>query len=156
MKFKKMKKIKGIGFIFIFILGLMVLVVLRAANRNLFKRDANVAVEAAKSNRVLQSEYEANKNRYFIIDFRSEEIFRANPYQNSVHIPFQNLLDEENLESIKKVKTEILLVASDPGISAKAWVILNQLSFDNVYLLSETEGEVLKYRFQPDTMVRLE
>jgi hypothetical protein len=41
--------------------------------------------------------------------------------------------------------------------ASKAWVILNQLGYQNVVVLSPEENpEQLKYKFQPDTMVRLE
>lgn len=152
----KMKIFKSLQLVVFFIVIIVILVAVRTYNKNLFKRDSKTAVEASKNNHISVSELEALENSYLIIDLR-EEITNSNQIQKSVHIPFENILEKTNWELLENSESDILLYANDLAVSAKAWVILNQLNFENVYILSEEENpEVLKYKFQPDTMVRLE
>jgi len=66
-------------------------------------------------------------------------------------------LDKANQTILKESKDEIILYSADVSTTAKVWVILNQLGFKKLLILSPDEQpEVFKYKFQPDTTVRLE
>lgn len=68
-------------------------------------------------------------------------------------VPFDKLMEESTIQTLKETQGKILLVSDDNSQTAKAWVILNQMGIKNVFLLSNEENaEVLKYEFQPDTI----
>ena len=75
----------------------------------------------------------------------------------SVNIPFEELLEKPNRKILDQTKGEIVLYSKDVSTTSKAWVILNQLGFQDVLILRNSENtEVFNYKFQPDTTARLE
>lgn len=154
-----MKGIKSLGLILGFIAIILVLVVLRISNQNLFKKDANIAIEASKNgaNLILQEDLKNNSAEYLLVDLSNANNSGTPPVENEVKIPFENLLDKNNQKILKETDLKIVLFSKDISESAKAWVILNQLNFKNLYILqTDKNEEVLKYKFQPDTLARLE
>ncbi|MDX8338112.1 hypothetical protein SLH46_02885 [Draconibacterium sp. IB214405] len=132
------------------LLLLLILVLVRTFNSNLFKRNVSEALTTEMTVSV-QNMNELSGN------FNIVELNENQRFPNSMMIPFDKLLQKENKEKLASLDGKILLYSSDIATSSKAWVILNQLDFDDVYILSDEENpEVLKYKFQPDTTVELE
>lgn len=151
-----MGKLSNLKIVLLVLVVVLVLVIVKTVGKDGFKQDAKSAVEAADSNNFMISvnEIENNKTQYLIVDLNESVSSR---FENSLKIPFEELLEESSLKQLKETENKILLVASDISITAKAWVILNQLDIKNVFILSnEDNPEVLKYEFQPDTVARLE
>ncbi|WP_297094322.1 hypothetical protein [uncultured Draconibacterium sp.] len=144
---------KNIIWILGVLLILVVLVLVRTFNANLFKRNVSEAISTTTEMTVSMQELSELKDSYTIVELGAEN----QRFQNSVAIPFDKLLDKGNKEKLASLDGKILLYSSNIATSSKAWVILNQLEFDGVYILSDEENpEVLKYKFQPDTTIRLE
>ncbi|WP_372650506.1 hypothetical protein [Draconibacterium sp.] len=142
---------KNITWILGVLLVLFVLVLVRTFNPNLFKRNVSEALTTEMTVSV-QELSELNDN-YNIVELDTEN----QRFPNSLVLPFGQLLEKENKEKLSSFDGKILLYSSDISTSSKAWVILNQLEFDRVYILSDEENpEALKYKFQPDTTIRLE
>lgn len=132
---------------------LLILVLVRTFNSNLFKRNVNEAL--TDTNEVTISVQELNnlQEDYFIVELDAVN----QRFPNSMAIPFNQLLLKENKEKLESLDGNILLYSVDIATSSKAWVILNQLEFKEVFILSEEKNpEALKYEFQPDTTIRLE
>jgi hypothetical protein len=132
------------------------LLIINTVGKNAFKHDAKSTIVAVNSNNFMISanDLEKNKSEYLIVEMDESGSQR---FENSLKISFEKLLDELNLQKLKLTESNILLVSADNSTSVKAWVILNQLNFENVFVLCEDENpEVLKYKFQPDTAARLE
>lgn len=144
--------IRKLSWIIAFLLLIVVLVLVRTFNPNLFKRNVNDALKVAQQNTVSVQELGNMKVDYTIIEFDEDRHFN-----NSVSIAFKTLTEKENREKLESINGDILLYSKDISTSSKAWVILNQLGFDSVFILSEEENpEVLKYKFRPDTTIRPE
>ncbi|WP_319482700.1 hypothetical protein [uncultured Draconibacterium sp.] len=142
---------KNITWILGVLILLLVLVLVRTFNSNLFKRNVSEALTTEMT--VSVQELSALKDNYNIVELDAEN----QRFPNSLVMPFNQLLEKENKEKLASFDGKILLYSSDISTSSKAWVILNQLGFDGVYILSDEENpEVLKYKFQPDTTTRLE
>ncbi len=149
-----MEKLKGLKIVLLILLVVFVFVIVRTAGKNRFKQDAQNAIEAVKSNnfRVTMKDINETENQYLIVDLTQSG---SAQFENSVKIPFEKLLEETSLQKLKTAENKILLVSDDNSVAAKAWVILNQLDFKNVYVLAEEEnGEVLRYEFKPDTAAK--
>jgi len=154
-----MNQIKKLGYIFLFLIILLVLVLVRSFNPNLFKQDTGKAVEAAinNSNSITFTQLKALNTQYVVINLRTGGKFDSIKIKNSINIPVENLLDKANQTIFKESKNEIILYSSDVSTTAKVWVILNQLGYKKLLILTPDEQpEVFKYKFQPDTTARLE
>jgi len=150
-----MKKLKGLKIVLLALLVVLVLVIVKTTGKNRFKQDAQNVIEAVKSNnfQVTMNDLKGTENQYFIVDLTESG---SAQFENSVKISFEKLLDETTLQKLKETENKILLVSDDNSVAVKAWVILNQLDFRNVYLLTDEEnGEVLRYEFKPDTTAKL-
>jgi hypothetical protein len=151
-----MEKLKGLKVVLLFLLVVFVLVMVKITSKNGFKQEAREAIEAVESNnfQVTIEELKGAENQYLIVDLTKTG---SAPFENSVKIPFEKLLEESSLEKLKSTENKILLVSNDNSVAVKAWVILNQLDFKNVFVLSDEENpEVLKYEFKSDTTATLE
>jgi len=151
-----MKQLKNLKFVLLMLLVILILVIVKTSGKNRFKQDARETIEAAESNnfQVTTKELKGNENQYLIVDLTESD---STPFENSVKIPFVKLLEESTLQKLKATENKILLVSDDNSVAAKAWVILNQLDFKNVFVFSHEENaEVLKYEFQPDTAATIE
>ena len=138
---------------------ILVLVILRSTNVNLFKQEAKTAIELATQGKNILSLENINAltSGFIIINLDSPESYKASQFKNSKNIPFNNLLEKENRGIFENIAGEIILYSDDISTSSKAWVVLNQLGYKNVYILQNKDSnEVLKYKFQPDTTARLE
>lgn len=144
---------KNIIWILGVLLVLVALVLVRTFNPNLFKKNVNEALKTSTEITVSAQDLSELKESYHIVELDTEN----QRFQNSVVIPFNQLLEKENKEKLASLDGKILLYSNDISMSSKAWVILNQLEFEEVYVLSdEANPEELKYKFQPDTTIRPE
>ncbi|WP_321369162.1 hypothetical protein [uncultured Draconibacterium sp.] len=144
---------KNIIWILSVLLVLVVLVLVRTFNPNLFKKNVNEALKTTTETTFSSQDLSELKESYHIVELDTEN----QRFQNSVVIPFNQLLEKENKEKLASLDGKILLYSNDISMSSKAWVILNQLEFEEVYVLSdEANPEELKYKFQPDTTIRPE
>ena len=143
---------KNLSWIFAFLLLILVLVLVRNFNPNLFKRNVNDALTAAPQNTISVKELSQIKAQFTIVELDEEKHFN-----NSVSIPFSELTQRENKEKLEALKGAVFLYSKAISNSSKAWVILNQLGFDSVFILSDKENpESLNYKFRPDTTIRPE
>ena len=153
-----MKKMKDLKVVLILLIVVLILVIVKSTGENRFKQDAAEAIELVKSNNfsVSLNEFNTNKTLYQVIDLNQTENPGQLHFENSLKIPFDKLLTEPELRNLKNGEKKALLYSDDNPIALKAWVILNQMDFKNVFVLSTKENpEVLKYEFQPDTTARL-
>ncbi|QIA06752.1 rhodanese-like domain-containing protein [Draconibacterium halophilum] len=144
---------KNIQWILGVLLLLLVLVLVRTFNSNLFKSNVNEALTTTNEVTISVQKLNELNEEYFIVEFDAEN----QRFPNALVIPFDQLLQKENKEKLESLEGKILLYSGNIATSSKAWVILNQLEFDGVFILSDEENpEELKYEFQPDTTIRLE
>lgn len=154
-----MKQLKSLRFVFLFLIIVLVLVLVRSFKPNMFRQDPGNAVKAAQnnSNSITLAQLKSLSTQYLVINLGSGGNTDSVKMLNSINIPIENLLDKTNLTVFKESKDEIILYSTDVSTTAKAWVILNQLGFKKLFMLTpEEDSEVFKYKFQPDTTVRLE
>jgi hypothetical protein len=146
-----MKKLKEFKIVLLILLVVLVLVIVRTTGKNRFKQDAKNAIETITSNNfsVSLTDFSAAENQFLVVELNESGSVQ---FENSIKVPFEKLIDETTLEKFKKTGKKILLVSEDYSLSIKAWVILNQLDFKNVFVFSKDENaEILKYELQPDT-----
>lgn len=146
-----MGKLKELKIVLLILLVVLVLIIVKTTGKNRFKLDAKNAIEAITSNDFFVSinDFKAAENQFLVVDLSESG---SAQFDNSVKIPFDKLLEESTLQKIKETEKKILFVSEDNSFAIKSWVILNQLGFKNIFVLSnEEKPEVLKYKFQPET-----
>jgi hypothetical protein len=154
-----MNQIKNLKIVIFVIVVLLILVIVRNCDQNLFKEDVKTAVEAIdeRSNLITLDRLQKISEPYLVIDLGSEARPDSFQFQHSMQIPFENLLDKANRTIFDEAEGDLVLFSSDIATASKAWMILNQLGYKNLFILtSEENPEELKYKFQPDTTARLE
>ncbi|MCF6334015.1 MAG: rhodanese-like domain-containing protein [Draconibacterium sp.] len=153
-----MNKIKSLGFVLLLLIVVLILVIARATNKNLFKQDPeNVIATQQNGNTISLVQLNNLTSKYIVVDLGSAENYKSNQFKNSINIPFENILYNTNRKLLNNAKGKIVLFSDDISRSSKAWVILNQLGFENIYIFQSLKNnEVFKYKFQPGTMAKLE
>jgi len=154
-----MKLLRDFKVVVFVLVILLILVVSRVSDQQVFKEKVAVAINEANDNRnvVTSDQLKKNVSPFVVIDLDGKVQQDTISGQPSVSIPFEKLLDHENRNILNNAKGDIILVAKEAATASKAWVILNQLGYKRVKILSpEVHPEELKYKFQPDTTTRLE
>ena len=154
-----MNQIRNLKIIILIIGILLVLVIIRISDQSVFKEKAKTAVEAARNNNNIITINQLKKltSPYLIIDIGSEKRADSLQFQPAVKIAFSQLLDKANRKIVDEARGELILYADNVATASRAWVILNQLGYKNLRILTlENNPEELKYKFQPDTTARLE
>lgn len=154
-----MSLMKNLMSILMIIMGLLVLVVSRNSDPNIFKEPVGKALEATQNNGnlITPDQVKLLSGSYLVIDLRSVAGRDSIQFQHRMQIPFEKILDRENRYVLDQTKGDLILFSDDAATASKAWVILNQLGYKNLRILtSNTNPEELKYKFQPDTTARLE
>ena len=154
-----MDKLKNLRLVILIVGILLILVIARNSDSNIFRKDIKTAVEAAQNNSNLLSIEQVRqlKSKWLVVNIGNDNMPDSLRFEHTISIPFENLLEEANRKILKEVDGDLILYSSDVAMASKAWVILNQLGYPNVFILkSEGNQEELKYKFQPDTTVRLE
>jgi len=113
-----------------------------------------------------------NPAKATIIDLRNPNDFATVHLKNAMNVPFAKILSNPEILNLKSTDNDIIIYSSSVAESTKAWIILTQMGYQKLFLLdipseliSENifekdtvliANEVLKYKFQPDTISELE
>lgn len=154
-----MNRIKSLTIVILILLVLVILAIVRNSDQNLFKQDVKTAIVAAQndSNTISPDQLKKRTRPCLLVNLGNENIPDSLLVEKTISIPFENLLDQTNRKILNEVKGDIILYSTDVAIVTKAWVILNQLGFKNLFILSSTSNsEVLNYKFEPDTTAGIE
>lgn len=149
-----MPSIKNISWIIAALVILVVLVLVRAFNTNLFKQNASDVLVSIESTTVSIDALQSLTGKYTIVELDDKSGLFG---ENSIAIPFDQILEKSNRKKFESFEGATYLFSSSTGKTAQSWVILNQLGYNNVYILCEQENpEALKYKFRPDTTIKPE
>ena len=154
-----MQQLKNLKFVILIIVVILILVIVRNSNRNLFKQDVKSAIEATQNNSNILSPDQIHqlKSPWMVVNIGNSDLPDSLHVEHSMRIPFENLLDQTNRKILEGVDGNLIVYSADVATASKAWVILNQMGFKNVFILNPGGNpEEIKYKFQPDTTARLE
>ncbi|MEI8115296.1 MAG: hypothetical protein WCI54_16815 [Bacteroidia bacterium] len=154
-----MQQLKNLKFVILLIVVLLILVIIRISDQSLFKKDVKSAIQAIQNNSNLLSPEQLNqlKGPWVVVNIGNSDLPDSIHVEHSMKIPFENLLDQTNRKILEGVDGKLILYSADVATASKVWVILNQIGFNNAFILnSGGNPEELKYKFQPDKSARLE
>jgi len=154
-----MNLLKNFKIILLVIVVLVILIIIRISDQNVFKEQVKTAVEATRNNGnlITLNKFRELTTPYLVIELGSESKHDSLQFQPSIKIPFEKLLDKANREILDKTEGTLILYSYEITLATKAWIILNQLGYKNMLILTTEENpEALKYKFQPDATAGLE
>jgi hypothetical protein len=149
-----MEFVKKYKVVLLIVLPVLILVLFRAFSSNHFQNDANKWAELSlkSSNIITLNKINSMPGKFLLINL--DTIQNTNDkIGNSLSIKPGSILERENLKTIRSFKGAVLLSSSRPDVSARIWMILSQMGMRNLYILtSDSDNEVFKNKFQPDTI----
>jgi hypothetical protein len=140
--------------VILIVLPVILLVLIRAYAAGGFKPDAHKLAETSftGTNLLNREQVDALGGKPLIVKFVNVDTSQIKSFSDTLFMAANRLLDKGNLKTIHTHQGPVVLVSDDPEISAKAWMILSQMGFRDLFILIEKDSnEVLKYKFRPDT-----
>jgi hypothetical protein len=115
---------------------LLALVIFKATSHNRFRNDASKWAENSidHSNQVTLAEIEKLHGRIMLIYLNPRTDIN---FATAVHTTPEKIMDKENISRIRKHAGPKILVADDPEIAARLWMLLSQTGIRELYILEE-------------------
>jgi hypothetical protein len=151
-----MELIKKNRVVIAIVLILLVLIIVRSSGLNHFKNDAKKWAEPSlkQSNRITIEQVGSLKGKNLIINLDKDVSLIRELTSDAQNIPADSVLSKKQVTMIMKHDGPILLFSSEPGLSARIWMILSQMGCRNLYILTNNaDNEVFKYKFRSDTLL---
>ncbi|KAA3628058.1 MAG: rhodanese-like domain-containing protein [Bacteroidetes bacterium] len=70
-----------------------------------------------------------------LVDLRSPEEYEQFSMEGAVNIPFEDILNEENDQYLKRVELQKVFYANNDEISEQAWVLLRRVEYQNIFVM---------------------
>lgn len=151
-----MNIIKKYKIVIAVVLPILILVLIRAIGTSHFKPDAKRWAQPSvlRSNVISLDKALSLKGEKLFVNLAGEFGVIKTPGLKSINIPADSILDKEILHSISTNDGPVLLYSSEAAISVRVWMILSQMGYSNIYIISDDpENEVMKNKFRPDSRI---
>jgi hypothetical protein len=139
------------------VLIILVLVLIRSFGSNHFKSDADKWSEPTvmQSNIINEEQFKALPGEKLMIYLGEKTGGHTDISGKVLKISPDSVLSK--IKIIRKHDGPVALFSSDPALEARIWMLLSQMGFRNIYILSNDSGnEALKYKFRSDTLAEPE
>jgi hypothetical protein len=150
-----MELIKNHKIVIVSVLILLVLILFRSMSLSHFKSDAKKWAEPSlkKSNRLTITQAGSLAGKSLIINLDKNAGHLRELTGDIQNIPADSVLSKIHIAFILKHDGPVLLFSSEPGLSAKIWMIIRQMGCRNIFILTDSvDNEALKYKFYPDSI----
>lgn len=135
----------------------LVLVIFRMTDGNLFKNGAEKnALPALSGENIMQPsdpKFLADNTLLVYID---NPKFKYATHSNFMDVESDHLLDRDVVKELKRHEGNIVLMADNDSVKARAWMLLAQKGVKNCYIALVNSGERFNHQFEPDTSVTQE
>jgi len=135
------------------VIPLLVMVLIKSFTTGHFRSDASKWAESSinQTNLIMQEQLKSLEEKPLMVILDEGKAI-PDEVGETVNIPARTLLEKDNQKKLRAHTGSIVLVSADPAISAKIWMLLSQMGYKKLYILTDsTDNEVLKYKFRPDT-----
>lgn len=86
-----------------------------------------------------------------LLDPAEEDGLKADPSVVMLHPG--SVLSKNDIKTIKNHEGPVLLLSTEPALSARTWMVLAQRGMKNLYIINNQNDEILKYKFRPDSII---
>lgn len=139
------------------VLPILILVLIRQFGGNHFQTDAKRWSEPSimRSNIITEEKIGTLSGEKLIINLGEGNREIKDMGMELLNIPADSVLSKNILHTIGKHDGPLLLYSSETAVSARIWMVLSQMGYKNIFILSNnSENEVFKSKFLPDTLLR--
>lgn len=137
-----------------FVLPILILVLFRILNPNQFKPDVQqLASPSFDRMNLISSESIstlAGEKLFIAIDQSDKE--EIGVFGKVITIPADSIVSRKSLKIVRSHEGPVLLFSEDPALSARIWMVLSQMGIRDIFIFTNKNNEVLKYKFRPDTV----
>jgi hypothetical protein len=150
-----MKLIKKYWLVIAVLVPILILVFVRSMSLNHFKNDARKWAEPSveKSNIITIKQVGSINGKILIINLDEDSRPVTELRADVQNIPADSVLNRSHISVILKHDGPVMLFSSDPGLSAKIWMIISQMGRSNLYILTNSsDNEVFKYKFRSESI----
>ena len=150
-----MELIKKYRLVIAAVLPIMILVLIRSAGTNHFKNDTKRWAEPSvtRSNTINAEQAGSLAGKKLTINLDKDVHENGQIIRDALNIPAYSIISKKYLNKIRNHKGPVLLYSSESALSARIWMVLSQMGCTNIYILTtNSDNEVLKYKFRPDTL----
>lgn len=149
-----MQNLKKYSLVLAIALVAIILVLIRSFGNGHFRNDAKKCAETSigQSNIITHAMLNTLTGNTLMVDL-SDRGDLLKDRAGAINVPAKSLFDKNYQKTLRAHKGNILLVSEDPAISARIWMLLVQMGYTHLFILSDSsDNEVLKYKFRPDTV----
>jgi hypothetical protein len=150
-----MELVKKYKLVIVVVFPILILVLIRSVGLNHVKNDVKKWAEPSvkQSNIITIDQAVSLKGKSLTINLDKDDVRIRELTGYVQNIPADSVLRKNHVSMILKHDGPVMLFSSDPGLSARIWMILSQMGCRNIYILSiSSDNEVFKYKFRPDTL----
>ncbi len=154
-----MEVVKKYGIIILLVLTAVILVLWRSTGTGHFRPGAErwTGPSVSRTNIITVDSLDILPGKKLIINLGSPESINKNFTIPSINITADSVLSKNIIRIIVNNPGPVMLFSPEPGLSARIWMVLSQMGIRNIYILTEeTDNEVFKNKFRPDTLFRPE
>jgi 3-mercaptopyruvate sulfurtransferase SseA len=151
-----MEIIKNNKVVIAIVVIILILVLIRSMGVNHFRNDAKRWAEPSvnTSNLITAAKAVTLQGNILIINLDKDQQPIKDIRGEKRNIPPDSVLSKKQITSIIKHNGPVLIYSSEPGLSARIWMMLSQMGCTNIFILTDQpDNESLKYNFQPDTIM---
>jgi hypothetical protein len=148
-----MKILKQYRLVLAILLVVALAVLVRTFRQGNFKYDAGKLAEPSvlRTNIITRDQITGLRGKVIIIDLQEAGTIHEE-LAVSMKVSPDSILAKKYLDIIRKQKGPVVLTGSDYSVPARVWMVLSQMGFKDIYILSEEpDPEILKKEFRPDT-----
>ena len=154
-----MKILKKYSAIIIAVTVIIILVLLRAFSPDRFKGDTAANADATLKRAMVVTSWQAGSlgGSIFILTINEGDTVLEKHSVEHLTIREDELLLKENIRMIKNSEYPVVINCNDKTISARVWMILNQMGCKDLFVINDgNEEEAFQHKFRPDTAIRPE
>jgi len=141
------------------VLPILILVLIRSFGSNHFKSNAKKWAEPSvmRSNIISVDRTGDLPGNKLIINLNTgENVIKDNGVEY-LNVSADSILSKNILRTISNHRGPVLLYSTETAVSARLWMVLSQLGYRNIYILTNDSGnETIKNKFRPDSLIRPE
>lgn len=154
-----MNLLKKYKVILLIVIPVIIFVLIRAFSTNHFMNDARKLAEPSFSgSNIIRSDKlsQLEGEKLLVILGKDTKSIEAKT-ERTIRISPDSILVKENIKILRNHEGPVLLKSSDNAVAVRIWMLLSQMGIRDLFIVTEeSEPEVLKYEFRPDTTVRPE
>ena len=141
-----MKFIKRYRLVILIFSLVILLILLRTFNHNIFRYDAvKWAEPSVLGSNILTKDQAGSIEGEKLFIALANEVTVSNQYQDiALRMDPESILQKDNLAILRRNKGLVILVCDQITVSAKVWMVLSEMGLKNIYIILPQENHLIQ------------